>query len=279
MQQENLYEPFSISFETLDECPKSGHKHTFFELVYILEGSGTQCINKSTFRYRADHMFLITPQDCHSFAIEQTTRFFFLRFNDIYIDKKLQTDNIERLEFILQNANHEPGCILKNQPDKRLIRPTIEAIFREYETKDIYNGEIIQQLVNTIIIIVARNIARNLPEKVNEQTDEKAIDILQYIQSNIFYPERIKAQSISKYFGISTSYLGRYFKKHTQETMQQYITNYKIQLIENRLKYSNKRINEIAFEFEFTDESHLNRFFKNHKGVGPNEYRKAVRVP
>ena len=30
-------------------------------------------------------MFLITPQDCHSFDIHTTTKFFFIRFNDIYI--------------------------------------------------------------------------------------------------------------------------------------------------------------------------------------------------
>jgi AraC-like DNA-binding protein len=34
------------------------------------------------------------------------------------------------------------------------------------------------------------------------------------------------------------------------------------------------RINEIAYELNYTDESHLNRAFKKHKGVSPSEFRK-----
>jgi AraC-like DNA-binding protein len=103
------------------------------------------------------------------------------------------------------------------------------------------------------------------------------MDILQYIQHNIYYPEKLKAESISDNFGISNAYLGRYFKKHTSETMQQYITNYKTKLIEHRLKFSDKRINEIADEFGFTDESHLNKYFRKQKGKSPKAYRNLVR--
>ncbi|WP_423754016.1 helix-turn-helix domain-containing protein [Cloacibacillus evryensis] len=84
----------------------------------------------------------------------------------------------------------------------------------------------------------------------------------------------IKADVISQHFGISQNYLGRYFKKHTNETMQQYIINYKLKLIENRLLHSEMRINEIATELGFTDESHLNKLFKKYKGIIPSEFRK-----
>lgn len=224
-------------------------------------------------------MFLITPEDCHSFDVETPTGFFFLKFNDIYLKKGgLLNENIKRLEYILHNANHQPGCILKNQPDKRLVGPMIEAIIREYEHKDIYNQELIQQLVNTLIIVVARNIARYLPEQVNMGTEEKAMDILQYVQHNIYYPEKLKADVISDVFSISEAYMGRYFKKHANETLQQYITNYKTKLIEHRLQFSDKRLTEIAGEFGFTDESHFNKFFRKQKGQSPKEYRKVVQL-
>src|SRR6218665_2524173 len=231
MKKENLYEPFTVSFETLDEYPDVGDRHNFFELVYILEGTGRQCINKNIFEYDPGHLFLLTPEDCHNFTIETKTKFFFLRFNDIYLkNSSLQNENVQRLEYILQNANHQPGCILKNDPDKCLVKVMVEAICREHQDKDVYNQELIQQLVNTLIIIVARNIAKYLPEQVNIATEAKAMDILQYIQNNIYFPEKIKAESISEYFGISNTYLGRYFKKHASETMQQYISNYKTKL-------------------------------------------------
>ncbi|WP_316804580.1 AraC family transcriptional regulator [Pedobacter nototheniae] len=279
MLKENLYEPFTIVSKTIDDCGKEGHQHNFFELVYIIAGTGKQCINKNSFCYRTGHLFLITPDDCHSFDIETTTTFFFLRFNDIYLkNSALLTENIKRLEFILHNANHQPGCILKNLGDKALVQSIVDAILQEYTTKDLYNKELVQQLVNTLIIVVARNIAKYLPEQVNMGAEEKAMDILQYIQSNIYYPEKLKAEKISNHFNISGAYFGRYFKKHASETLQQYITNYKTRLIEHRLQFSDKRLNEIAGEFGFTDESHFNKFFKKQKGNSPKAYRKMVRI-
>jgi len=278
MNRENLHEPYSITFETLDECPKAGHQHNFFELVYILNGTGVQCINKNRFNYHEDHMFLITPEDCHSFEIKTTTTFFFLRFNNIYLDKAgLLTENVQRLEFILQNANHRPGCILKNRVDKTLVRPVVEAIVREYANHDLYNKELIKHLVNTLIVVVARNIARYQQLQVSEQTDARAMDILHYIQSNIYYPDKLRTENLSTHFNISEAYLGRYFKTHTNETMQQYIISYKMKLIEHRLQHSDKRINEIASEFNFTDESHFNKFFKKQKGESPGAFRMKVR--
>ncbi|MET3115443.1 AraC-like DNA-binding protein [Pedobacter sp. CG_S7] len=274
MSDAKLYEPYSVSFETRDECPIQEHRHSFFELVYILSGSGRHHVNQHTFDYKSGHLFLITPNDMHRFNVEITTQFFFLRFSNIYVKSKaLQIENIQRLEFILQNANHKPGCILKNQTDKSLVRPLIEALVREYENRDLYDQEIIQQLVNTLIIVVARNIAKYLPEKIGDNSDDKIVSILNYIQTNIYEPEKIRTEIVCKHFGISSNYLGRYFKKHCGETKQSYITNYKTSLIEHRLRHSDKRISEIVLEFGFTDESHLNKFFKQQRGISPKSYR------
>lgn len=274
MRRENLHKPFDIIYQELDESPLSEHKHSFFELVYIVSGAGLQCINNNVFDYHDGHLFLITPSDCHSFDVHSTTKFFFIRFNDIYLKSNLiAPDTKQRLEFILDNANHKPGCIIRNQGDKLLIRPLIEAILREHINKDLYHTELVSQLVNTLIVVVARNIAKSLPEKIDICTESRTLDILQYIQSNIYYPEKLKASIIAQHFGISEFYLGRYFKKHTNETMQQYIINYRIKLIETRLMYSNLRITEIASELGFADESHMNKLFKKYRNISPKEYR------
>jgi AraC-like DNA-binding protein len=279
MQKENLYQPFEIVYKTLDKCPKLDHQHTFFELVFVLDGKGKQCINNNSFSYKSNHMFLLTPGDCHRFDIEETTTFLFLRFTDIYLNESgLSSKYVEQLEYILQNASHQPGCILKNQTDKALVRPIVEAIIRDHVNQDIYNKELIAQLVNTLIVVVTRNIAKYLPAAVTEHTEEKILNILQYIQTNIFQPDKLRAEHISTHFGVSETYLGRYFKKHTEETLQQYITNSRLQLIESRLKHSDLRINEIADTFGFTDESHLNKFFRKNKGISPLAYRKEARA-
>lgn len=275
MKKENLHQPFEISFNEHNESLLTEHEHTFFELVYILTGTGIQWINNNMFPYHDGHLFLITPNDSHSFEIHKTTKFINIKFNDIYIHSAIfGSENIQRLEFILQHANHQPGCILRNKVDKLLVKPMIEAIIREYVNRNLYSKEIITQLINTIIIVVARNIAMFLPQQVDECSDDKSLDILQYIQANIYQTGKIRAKEISRHFGISESYLGRYIKKHTNETMQQYILSYKLKLVESRLLHSQMRINEIAEELGFTDESHLSKFFKKNKGCSPSSFRK-----
>src|SRR5690606_16398080 len=238
MQKTHLYEPFSIRLRKLDECPLDLHRHSFFQLIYIVSGTGKQCINNSEFQYNPGHLFLISPKDQHWFKVETTTEFFFLEFNNIYIKSSaLQTENIQRLEYILQNANQKPGCLLKNDTDKMLVDPIIQALIREISNRDLYDKEITQQLVNTLIVIVARNIAKFIPEKINMSSQDKIVNILKYIQSNIYEPDKIRAEEICKHFGISKNYLGRYFKNHCGETMQSYISRYKASLIAHRLKY------------------------------------------
>src|SRR4051812_43431390 len=146
MQQESLYQPFEIHYTKVDVCPKSAHKHNFFELVYIASGTGVQCINENNFDYQPGHLFLITPDDCHSFQIATTTELVFIRFNDIYVKSQQQNDQrhiewTKKLEYMLNNASHQPGCVLRNPPDKILVKAMVESLLGEWTNKQLYHHE------------------------------------------------------------------------------------------------------------------------------------------
>ena len=145
MISENLYQPFEIEYRECSECPIDAHKHNFFEIVYIVEGTGMQCVNKNQLPYKPGKLFLVMPQDCHSFEVKESTKFFFIRFNNIYL-KKQSKDWIHQLEFIFQNNNHQPGCILKNKNDKPLMKALIEALIRELINQQTYHQEIASRL-------------------------------------------------------------------------------------------------------------------------------------
>lgn len=277
MVNDHLRQPYELVLkEFMDVCPRGLHKHSFFELIYIVSGTGRQCINETEFNYEPGNIFLVAPNDTHIFKIDKTTQFFFIRFNNILVRaSKKEDDLIERLEIILQNARHEPGCILKDENDQKSVIYLMEILIREHLHHDLYHHELIAQLVGTLLVIIARNITQVFPEKIDETSEKKAIDILQYIQANIYYPDKLRAEQISKNFGIAETYLGSYFKKHANESLQQYILNYKLKLIDNRLLQSNMRITEIADEFGFTDKSHLNRIFKKYRGMSPTAYKKS----
>jgi AraC-like DNA-binding protein len=273
---QNLYEPFEIEYKEMSECPVGHHKNTFFELVYILRGSGRHSIDNNTFEYDKGHLFLLLPQHVHAFKVTELTSFLFIRFNDIYLKAhNNQGDWIQKLEYILQSNYHLPGCILHNPGDKPLVAMLADAMVREYVNQQEFHKEVIQQLVNTLITIVARNIKRislgHLPVG-KSNTDH----IIQYIHEHIYQPEQLKAEVIAAHFNIAATYINEYFRKQTGESLQRYIMKYKLRLVETRLRYSNMRIGEIVNEFSFTDESHLNRVFKKHSGLTPSAFRKST---
>ncbi|QNL49175.1 helix-turn-helix transcriptional regulator [Olivibacter sp. SDN3] len=277
MKGETLYRPYEIEWKEMLRFPKTTKRNNFFELIYVIDGTGIQIVNKNKFNYRKGNLFLLTPQDVYSFDITTPTTFFFLRFNELFVKEKTDKDKdaVNQVEYILQNASHRPGCILKNKVDKPLITSLIESILNEQTNQQLYYNRITEQITNTIITVVARNIALKLPKNIKESTGEPVLEILQYIQENIFDQENLRAEKLSDHFNISLNYLGRYFKKQIGETLQSYIVNYKLRLVEIRLLHSDMRINEIAYELNFSDESHLNRVFKKYKGMNPSEFRKT----
>jgi AraC-like DNA-binding protein len=281
---QHLYQPFEIEFVEVNECPMSQHRHTFFELIYIFKGTGVQNVNQHTLEYYPENLFLVMPQDIHFFKVRSTTSYLFIRFNDIYLEAQRVKANhgnlgdwIQKMEYIFQNNTHMAGCIIRDLNDKPLVRALMDAILREYINQKTFHREMVQQLINTLITIVARNISMDLPEK-NADSSPVSLDIVNYIHQNIYSPEQLKAAQIAAHFSISQNYISEYFKKQTGENLQTYIANYKVKLVETRLQYSDMRMNEIVTEMGFTDESHLNRTFKKYKGVSPSAFRKQARL-
>lgn len=278
---ENLFKPFEIEHFEVDSCACKQHKHTFFEITYILKGEGTYIINGNQFNFTANDLFLIMPEAEHYTRINTTTSFLFIRFNNIYLQAQQGSgkqysdlgDWIRKMEFILQNGSHLRGPVSLHAGDQPLVRAVCESILHGLQVQQALQKELMQQLINTLITVVARNVAMLSQRQPEAQAGR---DILLYIHQHIYEPEKLKAESIAAHFNISLNYISEYFKKVTKDGMQQYIINYKLSLIEIRLRHSDLRLNEIAGEFGFTDESHFTKTFKKHKGVSPSAYRKNL---
>ena len=278
MRKENMHQSVEVIYEKVEECPVVHSQLSFFQMVYVISGSGFLHINGNAIAYQTGNLMLLTPNDYHNFEITKPTEFLVVKINSEYV-KEYKSKSIDHIECLLHHASHLSGCILKRKADEFLVKSISDSLIHAIDNKDIYDEDLITHYVNALIVIAARNIAKIKPTGIKESADKRILEIINYIQANIFCPQKLKISAIAEKFDISDTYLGSYFKSHCGETIQSFISNYKIRLIEHRLSFSDMRINEIVDEFGFSDESHLNKFFKKHRAISLTGYRKAKVLP
>lgn len=97
--------------------------------------------------------------------------------------------------------------------------------------------------------------------------------VIYYMETN--YPNnQITLSSISILMNCSASYLSRYFKDQTGETLMNYLDNIRIQKVKILLITKNKNIKDIILEVGYIDVNNFIRKFKKFEGITPSEYQK-----
>ena len=72
---------------------------------------------------------------------------------------------------------------------------------------------------------------------------------------------------------LSPNYFGDLIKKETGKTAQEFIQLKLIDAAKEKIFDVKKSLSEVAYELGFKYPQHFSRFFKQHVGVSPNEYR------
>lgn len=92
-----------------------------------------------------------------------------------------------------------------------------------------------------------------------------------YIFAHLHEP--VKVSSIAEYLQVNADYLSHLFRKQEKMTISQYIRKEKVKIGENLLRYSDYRIQDIAFYLGFSNQSHFAKAFSEVTGVSPGVYR------
>ena len=282
MKTVQLYNDVEITIKELKSNTSAPHKHHFFELIYVLQGSGIHNINENNYEFKKGDVFLLTPEDAHTFKIVVPTKFCIIDFTKSFfskgsanqIEKMDVSEFFKRLEYIFHNHHNIKGNIILDT-DKNMFEVLINQLMAEKENNYLFGEIITQNIVFLLLHIIARNIHQNISKNFVKQNPKSKIhEITAYIQQNIYDKQLIKIENLANHFHKSPDHLSRYFKTQTSSTIKDFITRYKLNLIQTRLKFSDLTISEIANEMNFTDESHLNKMFKNVFGTTAKQFRR-----
>lgn len=85
--------------------------------------------------------------------------------------------------------------------------------------------------------------------------------------------EKISIQEIAEELGISKEYMQKLFKKYEGISITEYITDIKIESACNMLRYSDRKIQEIAQYLHYGSVSHFSTAFRKKMQQSPKEYR------
>lgn len=277
MKRYILHTPFNIYHFETDKWPHPVHNHTYFEIIFIIRGQGKHNLNGNTFDYTSGDVYLLGPDDFHNFDVEALTEFCFIRFNESFNQSHLDETGKrwkQIMKTLLLTSSKGRGSVVRHKQEKQKLFNLLAVLEEEYEnSKSTYFEMMRDSLMESMMTILIRNLSGLDATKPLSPFKDTIENILLFIKQNIFNPSKLTIDSLAEEFNLSPAYISIFFKNHIGESLKQYITKYKIKLIEVRLLYSEIPLSEIAHEFSFTDESHMCKQFKKYTGSTPKKFR------
>lgn len=199
--------------------------------------------------------------------------------------------DVERAVSCIQTLFETFESIISVRQTRICSRRLVTLLFEIYETelKTYGDRETLLQgyiYLETLAIntkqlqkVLVSNIT-DLMEKVllvnRQQYTQPVYDCIAYIAGH--YADNIRLQNLAQTVGLSPQYLSNLFHKETGQTISEYIVFQKLNAAQRLLKYSDKKINEIACELGFEDAHYFSKFFKKHLHTTPKEYRRIAQA-
>lgn len=116
---------------------------------------------------------------------------------------------------------------------------------------------------------------------LNLQTTQNSVkDLFEeaylYLQNHYADP-LLGMESVCDYLGISVSYLSSLFKKHLETSFNKELVKLRMEKGMELLKYTPKKIYEVALSVGYSDVYYFSYSFKKHTGKTPKEYRSEAK--
>ena len=244
------------------------HDHDYYEVFLIVEGEVNHFINGDTIQLKKGHLVFIRPEDYH--------KFYYVAGDCQLINLAILSKTIFDL-FTYLGSGFNPMQYLKPQmpPTFLLSKHELAGVLSQFE------------ILNTIPVndklrlnLELRCILTNLFSRffVNRQLADSELpdwlnDLVDEMQKPINFKEGTEA--IKRLAFKSEEHVCRSFKKYLNTTPTQFVNELKLNYAANQIRFTNKKVVDIAFESGFENQSNFHRQFKQIFKITPSQFRKV----
>lgn len=271
-----LLKMFNVTTSFLSR-PISKHRHTQFEISYVLSGAGTYCVGNETYPIEAGDVFIFSSNEFHYITEVSCApiKLLTVHFEPCY----LFGSSFDSLSSHCINLCFTHSDNFKNRipaANAVFLQNTLLQIKQELSTQAPESSLLVKSYLNIFLVELIRNHdfvgqSRSFKRK-NVHAIRNTVDYI-----NLHLADPIALSDIAKAVHISPSYLSSLFKDFFQVSLWNYIISKRIEramllLMDKDNQYT---ILEIALQCGFNNTTNFNRAFRKHTGLTPSEYRNS----
>lgn len=257
---------------TIPKNLKWPHQHSFYEILWVKEGTSKHTIDYHDVSIDSDTLFFISPGQVHMLSDSGKVIGYSITFTEEFLlMNHYNQDVILELTFLDDSYSNPFLRIAKD--DIKEIEPVIEMIIAETEKRS--KSPVI---INHLLFVLLNRIQRLIANTQTVVLD--SFQVITFKRFKKFIEIHYKREnSLPFYAGLlsmSVHNLNEIVKKVTGRTAGEVVRDRTMMEAKRLLIHSHFAIGQISEELGYKDFSYFSRQFKNQEGLSPAEYRKRM---
>jgi AraC-like DNA-binding protein/mannose-6-phosphate isomerase-like protein (cupin superfamily) len=251
---------------------KYPHRHDFFEVLYLLKGSGYHVIDGNKYEIKPPCVFFMSPGQAHKLELSHDIEgFIFIFTSDFYLLNRSNQNSLIEFPFFYTIHQDNPPLLLENESDIRFLENLFRQSIAEIGRPGDYFLEMLRSILDLILTTCAARyqVSENMLNKGKGQILVKRFFHL--VEEN--HQKNLSLSDYSGMIGVTPNHLTQTVKLLTGKTSSQIIKAKQLLEIKRLLVHTNLSVSEIANQLNFEDQSYFTKFFKRETGITPIQYR------
>lgn len=248
-------------------------KSQFFRIGFCRRGTLQVDFGLETFTHRKDTIHFNFPGQLFSLSHVSSDMYsYYILFTAAFMEPLLSAASLQR-QYPFLDYTGVPFFQL-SATEARDIEGYFLEIDREVKIDNPDKADAIRSLINLILIHSKRSyIRQQLTTRYEGENSSSLVSRFKKLVARHFIKSRTVASYASR-LSVTPKHLARIVKEETGRTPSDFIDDMLMMEIKALLRHSELTISEIAYQLDFTDPSHLTKFFKKHQGQSPLAYRR-----